>query len=78
MITSVELDEELFNRAFLLSGLRTKKAMFGEVLRVYVRLHEQAQVRELRGKLVWKEDLDPKEDLTALRAGRGGRRANRR
>ena len=50
MITSVELDEELFNEAWALSGLKTKKAMFGEVLRVYVSLHQQAQVRELRGK----------------------------
>jgi Arc/MetJ family transcription regulator len=69
MITSVELDEELFNEAWALSGLKTKKAMFHEVLRVYVGLHQQAKVKELRGKLVWEDDL------ATLR---GGRRANRR
>jgi len=69
MITSVELDEELFNEAWALSGLKTKKALIGEVLRVYVSLHQQAKVKELRGKLVWEDDL------AALR---GGRRANRR
>lgn len=69
MITSVELDEELFNEAWALSGLKTKKAMFAEALRVYVSLHQQAQVRELRGKLVWQDDL------AALR---GEHRADRR
>ena len=55
MFTSVELDEELFHKAWALSGTRTKKAFFEEALRVYVRLHEQAEVRSLRGKLVWNE-----------------------
>ena len=69
MITSVELDEELFNRAWSLSGLKTKKALFEEVLRVYVSLHQQAGIRELRGQLVWEDDLAKL---------RGGRRADRR
>ena len=71
MITIMELDDDLFNQAFALSGQRTKKAFFDEMMRIYVRLHEQAKVKELRGKLVWKEELN------ALRGG-GGRRANRR
>lgn len=58
MITSIELDDELFNRAWVLSGKKTKKAAVEEILRTYVRLHEQAQVRSLRGKLVWAGDLD--------------------
>lgn len=57
MFTSLEIDEELFQKAWGLSGLKTKKAVFEEVLRVYVRLHEQAGVRSLRGKLVWDGDL---------------------
>ena len=52
--TSVEVDEPLFNRAWSLSGIKTKKALFDEIMRVYVRLHDQAQVTKLRGKLVWK------------------------
>ncbi|HEX4495666.1 MAG TPA: type II toxin-antitoxin system VapB family antitoxin, partial [Thermoanaerobaculia bacterium] len=52
MFTSLDIDEKLFTKAWQLSGLKTKKAMFEEALRVYVRLHEQAQVKSLRGKLV--------------------------
>lgn len=58
MFTSLELDEKLFNEAWSLSGNRTKKGLVEEALRLFVRLHEQAQVRSLRGKLVWQGDLD--------------------
>jgi len=71
MFTSVELDDELFDQAFALSGARTKRAFFDEMLRLYVQLHAQAEVRALRGKLVWKDDL------STLRESGGGR-ANRR
>lgn len=69
MITSVELDEELFNKAFSMSQARTKKAFFEELMRTYVRLHEQAGVRSLRGRLVWQEEGEKKRE---------GRRAGRR
>jgi Arc/MetJ family transcription regulator len=58
VFTSVHIDEELLKKAMALSGLKTKKAMFDEVLRTYVRLHEQAGVRTLRGKLAWKGDME--------------------
>ena len=58
MFTSLDIDEELFMKAWKLSGIKTKKGMIEEALRTYVRLHEQAQVRSLRGKLVWKGDLN--------------------
>lgn len=58
MFTSVDIDEELFRKAWRLSGIKTKKGLIEEALRTYVRLHEQAQVRSLRGKLAWKGDLD--------------------
>ena len=57
MFTSVDIDEDLFMKAWGLSGLKTKKALFEEVLRIYTRLHEQAGVQSLRGKLVWDGDL---------------------
>lgn len=57
MFTSVDLDEDLFMKAWGLSGIKTKRAFFEEALKVYVRLHEQAEVRSLRGKLVWDGDL---------------------
>ncbi|HEX4961467.1 MAG TPA: type II toxin-antitoxin system VapB family antitoxin [Thermoanaerobaculia bacterium] len=58
MFTSLDLNEGLFMKAWGLSGIRTKKGLVEEALRTYVRLHEQAQVRSLRGKLVWEGDLD--------------------
>lgn len=58
MFTSLEIDDELFERAYSLSPSRTKKAFVEEMMRLYIRLHEQAQVRQLRGQLVWKESLD--------------------
>ncbi len=58
MFTSLELDDKLFNEAWSLSGNRTKKGLVEEALRLFVRLHEQAQVRSLRGKLAWQGDLD--------------------
>jgi Arc/MetJ family transcription regulator len=57
MFTSVEFDDELFKKAWNLSPHTTKKAFLDEALKVYVRLHEQAGVQSLRGKLVWDGDL---------------------
>lgn len=79
MITSMELDEETYELAAALSGKRTKKAMLDEVLRVYVKLHEQAEVRRLRGKLLWKsEDLADVRETPTEPAKKGGGRAGRR
>lgn len=57
MFTSIKVDEELFKKAYGMSPSRTKKAFFEELMETYIRLHEQAGVRSLRGKLVWTEDL---------------------
>jgi Arc/MetJ family transcription regulator len=65
LFTSLDLDEELFIKAWSLSGIRTKKAFVEEALRMYLQLHEQAGVRSLRGKLVWQADLN------AIREERG-------
>ena len=72
MVTSIDIDEALFLKAWGLSGLRTKKAFFEEAMRVYVRLHEQAGVRALRGQLSWPEEPE------ARGAKRGARGANPR
>lgn len=70
MFTSMDLDEKLFDRAFKLSGQKTKRGLVEEVLRVYVRLHEQAGVRGLRGQLL---DL-PKPSPVRRRRRRAGAR----
>ena len=61
LFTSVEINEALFEQAWALSPAQTKKAFFDELMRMYVRLHEQAQVTALRGKLVWKSINELKE-----------------
>lgn len=58
MFTSIDVEDKLFNKAYGISPSRTKKGFFEELMRMYVRLHEQAEVRSLRGRLVWAEDLD--------------------
>jgi putative antitoxin of VapBC-like toxin-antitoxin system len=62
VFTSLEIDDELFKAAWAVSPARTKKGLIEDVLRTYVRLHEQAGVRALRGQLVWKGDLDEMRD----------------
>lgn len=57
MFTSMDVDEDLFMAGFALSGARTKKAFVEETIRLYIRLHEQGEIRLLRGKLRWEGDL---------------------
>jgi len=64
--TNIVLDETLIGEALALTGLKTKKAVIEEALRVLTRLKRQEQVRALRGRLHWEGDLD------RLRAGRVG------
>jgi Arc/MetJ family transcription regulator len=58
MRTNIVLDEDLINRARQLTGIKTKKQVIQEALRLLIQLREQEQVRSLRGKLHWEGDLD--------------------
>ncbi len=58
MRTNIIIDDGLMEQARLLSGLKTKRAIVEEALKLLVRSYEQAQVRNLRGKLQWEGDLD--------------------
>ncbi len=64
--TNVVLDQDLVEEALALTGLKTKRAVIEEALRVLTRLKRQEKVRALRGQLTWEGDLD------ALRMGRTG------
>ena len=57
MRTNIDLNDELVEKAGRLTGLKTKRAIVEEALRTLVRLHEQAEIRSLRGKLRWEGDL---------------------
>lgn len=58
MRTNIEIDDELMSQALEVSGLKTKRAVVEEALRVLIRLNEQGQVEALYGKLHWEGDLN--------------------
>ena len=58
MRTNVEIDDELMDQAFRASGLRTKRQVIEEGLRLLVRVHDQERIRRLRGTLKWVGSLD--------------------
>ncbi|MFN3979758.1 MAG: type II toxin-antitoxin system VapB family antitoxin [Caldilinea sp.] len=58
MRTNIVLDEALVEKAQQLTGIKTKRAIVDEALRMLIRLYEQAEVRQLRGQLHWEGDID--------------------
>jgi len=58
MRTNVVIDENLIERARQITGIKTKREVIHEALRTLIQLREQAQVRNLRGKLHWEGNLD--------------------
>lgn len=63
MATNLDLDPELLERAFKLSGLPSKKATVTLALEEFIRRRDQARVLEIFGKI----DIDPDYDYKALR-----------
>ncbi|MCU0501082.1 MAG: type II toxin-antitoxin system VapB family antitoxin [Anaerolineae bacterium] len=57
MRTNVVLDEDLVAQAKVLTGIKTTRGVLDEALRALIRLQEQGQVRDLRGRLKWEGDL---------------------
>ena len=55
MPTNIDIDEELAFQAMRLTGLKTKKAVVEEGLRTLIRLHDQREIRDLRGRLTWED-----------------------
>ncbi len=58
MRTNIIIDDELMERAQKITGINTKRAVVEEALRTLIQMREQAQVRNLRGKLEWEGNLD--------------------
>jgi Arc/MetJ family transcription regulator len=58
MRTNILLDDQLIERAQKLTGIKTKRGVVQEALRMLILLREQSEVRNLRGKLSWEGDLD--------------------
>jgi Arc/MetJ family transcription regulator len=57
MRTNIVLDDKLIERAQKLTGIKTKRAVVHEALRLLILLNEQGEVRSLRGKLQWDGNL---------------------
>lgn len=57
MRTNIVLDDQLIERAQKLTGIKTKRELVNEALRTLIQLHEQAEIRILRGKLKWEGNL---------------------
>ena len=58
MRTNIVLDDKLIERAQKLTGIKTKREVVHEALRLLILLNEQGEVRTLRGKLPWDGNLD--------------------
>jgi Arc/MetJ family transcription regulator len=58
MRTNIVLDDKLVERAQKLTGIKTKREVVQEALRTLILLREQAEIRNLRGKLKWEGNLD--------------------
>lgn len=56
--TNIDIDDELIGKAMALTGLRTKKAVVDEALKLLVQLKEQEKLKDLFGKVKWDGDLD--------------------
>jgi Arc/MetJ family transcription regulator len=57
MRTNIVLDDKLIERAQKLTGIKTKREVVHEALRLLILLNEQAEIRNLRGKLPWDGSL---------------------
>ena len=62
MATNLALDQDLLERAFLLSGEATKKAAVTRALQEFIARREQKCVAELFGKLDWDASFDYKAE----------------
>jgi len=67
MATNLGLDPELLDRAFRLSGERTKKAAVTRALQEFIAGREQRRVAQLFGELEWDPGYDYKAERSRAR-----------
>ena len=58
MRTNIVIDDKLIAEAIKVTGASTKKEAVELGLKALIQLKRQEQIRGLRGKLKWKDDLD--------------------
>ncbi len=58
MRTNIDIDDDLMRDAVKATGAPTKRAVVERALRLLIQTHEQAGMRQLRGKVAWQGDLN--------------------
>lgn len=58
MRTNIEIDDRLMKDTMKATGLKTKREAVELGLRTLLRLRQQHDIRQLRGKLDWQGDLE--------------------
>lgn len=58
MRTNIEIDDKLMAEALRATGLKTKREAVELGLRTLLKLRHQADLRQLKGKVDWKGDLE--------------------
>ncbi len=56
--TNIELDEKLIDQAKKYTVKKTKKAIVEEALEFYIKMHNQADLSKLFGKVKWEGNLE--------------------
>jgi len=56
MRTNIVIDDQLMDSALEYSGLRTKKDVVEQALRLLVQIKQQEKLRDIRGKVRWTGD----------------------
>lgn len=52
------IDDDLMEEALDSSGIRTKKEVVEEGLKLLIKLNKQAEIKKFRGLLKWEGDLE--------------------
>ena len=58
MRTNAAVDDQLNADAQQITGIKTKRAVVEEALRLSVKIKRQEEIKALRGKLSWTGDLE--------------------
>jgi Arc/MetJ family transcription regulator len=58
MRTNVVIDDKLMESALKASGIKTKKDVIEEGLKLLLQMKNQERIKRLRGKLKWSGDLN--------------------
>ena len=61
MRTNIILDDELLDEAKKVTGIKTKKALVHEALRVLVQVHRRKRLSDLKGRIKFRPGYDHKK-----------------